>query len=43
MNLSDWQINNQHFVTITARLVKMQIGEFPLNAQQISEILEKSI
>lgn len=43
MSLKDWQITSEHFSTIIERLVKKQIGEIPLSAKQIEEILNNCL
>lgn len=43
MSLKDWNISNEHFQIMTDRLVKKQIGETPLTAEQIREILDSCL
>jgi alcohol dehydrogenase YqhD (iron-dependent ADH family) len=39
MNFSSWNINDKHFEEMTDRLVKMKVGERPLDRQTIQKIL----
>lgn len=43
MSLIDWQITNEHFPVMVDRLSKSQIGELPLTANQIQEILQNCL
>ncbi len=43
MCLKDWNITDEHFETMTDRLVKAKVGEFALNKDQIGSILKKSL
>ena len=43
MRLSDWGIDRTHFDTMVERLVARRIGEHPLTAEQIREVLESSL
>jgi alcohol dehydrogenase YqhD (iron-dependent ADH family) len=43
MSLSEWNIDDKNFDTMIDRLVKKNIGEFPLKKDQISNILNNSI
>lgn len=40
MSLSDWNIDNSNFATISAKLTKDKIGEIPLTKEQIDQILQ---
>lgn len=39
MTLKEWKINDEHFETMIARLVKRGVGEIPLTREQIQQIL----
>jgi len=43
MKLSDWSITNEHFPLVIERLSAAKIGETPLSALQIEEILKRSL
>lgn len=43
MNFSSWDIDNKYFDEMTNRLVKMQIGERPLDQETIKKILTNSL
>ena len=43
MNLDEWNIGKENFPVIIERLTKAKIGEFPLTAIQIEEILNNCL
>jgi hypothetical protein len=43
MSLSEWGIDDKKFSIIIERLNNKKIGEFPLNGNQIKNILTNSI
>jgi alcohol dehydrogenase YqhD (iron-dependent ADH family) len=43
MNLTEWNIDKENFPVIIQRLTKSKIGEFPLTALQIEEILSNCL
>ena len=43
MSLKEWNIDDEHFDTMTSRLIKLKVGEIPLTGGQIKEILRNCL